>query len=80
VPVNKGASGAITTPINEAWLKDPVRLKQVLELIPSRRIGEPEEVAGAVLYLVSDEAAYAIGTTLLIDGGMALYSSFLGQA
>ena len=37
-------------------------------------------VAGAVLYLVSDGAAYVTGTTLFIDGGMTLYSSFLGQA
>lgn len=80
VRVNNVAPGAIATPINEAWLKDPAKRKQVLALIPSRRIGQSEEVAGAVLYLVSDEAAYVTGTTLLIDGGMALYSSFLGQA
>lgn len=80
VRVNNVAPGAIATPINEAWLKDPAKLKQVLELIPSRRIGAPEEVAAAVIYLASDEAAYVTGTTLLIDGGMALYSSFLGQA
>jgi len=80
VRVNNVAPGAIATPINEAWLHDPERLKQVLALVPSRRIGQPEEVAGAVMYLVSDEAAYVTGTTLLIDGGMALYSSFLGQA
>ncbi len=80
VRVNNVAPGAIATPMNEAWLHDPARRKQVLALIPSRRIGQPEEVAGAVLYLVSDEAAYVTGTTLLIDGGMTLYSSFLGQA
>lgn len=80
VRVNNVAPGAIATPINESWLHDPAKRKQVLALIPSRRIGQPEEVAGAVLYLVSDEAAYVTGTTLLIDGGMTLYSSFLGQA
>ncbi|MEQ2005558.1 MAG: glucose 1-dehydrogenase [Limisphaerales bacterium] len=80
VRVNNVAPGAIATPMNKAWLHDPARRKQVLALIPSRRIGEPEEVAGAVLYLVSDEAAYVTGTTLLIDGGMTLYSSFLRQA
>ena len=80
VRVNNVAPGAIATPNNKAWLHDPAKRKQVLALIPSRRIGQPEEVAGAVLYLASDEAAYVTGTTLLIDGGMALYSSFLGQA
>ena len=80
VRVNNVAPGAIATPINEAWLRDPAKRKQVLALIPSRRIGQPAEVAEAVLYLVGDEAAYVTGTTLFIDGGMALYSSFLGQA
>ena len=80
VRVNNVAPGAIATPINAAWLNNPARRRQVLALIPSRRIGQAEEVAGAVLYLVSDEAAYVTGTTLFIDGGMTLYSSFLGQA
>jgi len=80
VRVNNVAPGAIATPINAAWLDDPDRRKQVLSLIPSRRIGRAEEVAGAVLYLASDEAAYVTGSTLLIDGGMTLYASFLGQA
>ena len=73
-------TGAIATPINAAWLNDPARRKQVLALIPSRGIGQAEEVAGAILYLVNDEADYVTGTTLFIDGGIALYSSFLGQA
>lgn len=80
VRVNNVAPDAVATPINEAWLHYPARRKQVLALIPSHRIAQPEEVAGAVLYLVSDEAVYVTGTTLFIDGGMTLYSSFLGQA
>lgn len=80
VRVNNVAPGAIATPINESWLHDATKRKQVLKLIPARRIGRSEEVAGAVLYLASDEASYVTGTTLFIDGGMTLYSSFLGQA
>lgn len=80
VRVNNVAPGAIATPINESWLHDPAKRRQVLKLIPARRIGSSEEVAGAVLYLASDEASYVTGTTLVIDGGMTLYSSFLGQA
>jgi glucose 1-dehydrogenase len=77
---NNVAPGAIATPINKAWLHDPARRKQVWELIPSRRIGQLEEVAGAVLSLVSNEAADDRHDAPLIDGGMTLYASFLGQA
>jgi glucose 1-dehydrogenase len=80
IRVNNVAPGAIATPINDSWLHNAGKRGQVLKLIPSRRIGSPEEVAGAVLYLASDEASYITGTTLFIDGGMTLYSSFLGQA
>lgn len=80
VRVNNVAPGAIVTPINESWLHDAAKRRQVLKLIPARRIGRSEEVAGAVLYLASDQASYVTGTTLVIDGGMTLYSSFLGQA
>jgi glucose 1-dehydrogenase len=80
VRVNNVAPGAIATPINESWLHDPAKRRQVLKLIPARRIGEPEEVAAAVMYLAGDEASYVTGTTVFIDGGMTLYSSFLGQA
>jgi len=47
----------------------PVR-DAALAQIPLRRIGEPEDIAGAALYLVSDAAAYVTGATLRIDGGM----------
>ncbi|MEO7411950.1 MAG: glucose 1-dehydrogenase [Opitutaceae bacterium] len=80
VRVNNVAPGAIATPINESWLHDPAKRRQVLKLIPTGRIGLAEEVAAAVIYLASDAAAYVTGTTLLVDGGMTLYSSFLGQA
>lgn len=80
VRLNNVAPCAIATLINKAWLHNPAKRKQVLELIPSHRIGQPEEVADGGLYLVSDEAEYVTGTTLLIDGGMTLYASFLGQA
>jgi NAD(P)-dependent dehydrogenase (short-subunit alcohol dehydrogenase family) len=43
-----------------------------LEQIPLRRIGRPEEVASAVLYLASDEAAFITGQALAIDGGMTM--------
>jgi len=45
-------------------------------LIPYGRIGDVEDVARAAAWLVSDEADYIVGTTLFVDGGMTLYSSF----
>ncbi len=72
IRVNNVAPGAIATPINESWLHDAAKVRQELKKIPLHRIGRPDEVAGAVLYLVSDEAAFITGTTLYIDGGRTL--------
>jgi|CZKI01.1.fsa_nt_gi glucose 1-dehydrogenase len=72
VRVNNVAPGAISTPINNSWLHDAAKLRRELKRIPLHRIGRPEEVAGAVHYLASDEASYVTGTTLIIDGGRSL--------
>ncbi|MCW3064624.1 MAG: family oxidoreductase [Solirubrobacterales bacterium] len=50
----------------------PEVLERVTELQPSGRLGEPEEVAGLVLYLTSDEAGYVTGQDIVVDGGMSL--------
>lgn len=76
IRVNGVAPGAIRTPINrEAWESDEA-LEALLELVPYGRIGEPEDVARAVVWLASDESDYVVGTTLLVDGGMTLYPAF----
>jgi glucose 1-dehydrogenase len=76
IRVNAVAPGAIQTPINrEAW-ETKEAMEKLLKLIPYRRIGEPEDVAFATVWLASDEADYVTGTTLLVDGGMALYPQF----
>ncbi len=44
----------------------------IMERVPAKRLGTPEEVAGAVVYLASDEAAYVTGQTIHVNGGMAM--------
>jgi glucose 1-dehydrogenase len=76
IRVNAIAPGAIRTPINrEAW-DSREALDKLLKLIPYGRIGEPDDVARAAVWLASDEADYVTGTTLFVDGGMALYPEF----
>lgn len=76
IRVNAIAPGAIRTPINkEAWDSDEA-LAKLLTLIPYGRIGEPEDVARAAVWLASDAADYVTGTTLFVDGGMSLYPEF----
>ena len=76
IRVNAIAPGAIRTPINtDAWDSDEA-LAKLLRLIPYGRIGEPEDVARAAIWLASDAADYVTGTTLFVDGGMSLYPEF----
>jgi glucose 1-dehydrogenase len=72
IQVNSVSPGAILTDINRERLADPAHLARVLATIPSRRIGAPEDVVGAVALLASSESDYITGTTLYVDGGMLL--------
>jgi len=76
IRINGIAPGAIKTPINEEVWSDPEKMNALLKLIPYGRIGEPEDVARAAVWLASDDADYVHGTTLFIDGGMSLYPGF----
>jgi len=71
------APGAIATPINASVLDDPEAKHAVEEEIPLGRFGRPEEIAAAVAWAASNEAGYATGTTLIIDGGMSTYPRFV---
>jgi len=71
------APGAVATPINKALLEDPGALQAVVDEIPMGRLGDPEEIAAAVAWLVSDEASYVTGSTFIADGGMSLYPRFV---
>jgi glucose 1-dehydrogenase len=76
IRVNSIAPGAIRTPINmQAW-DTPEHYAELLKLIPYKRIGEPEEIGRAAVWLASDDSDYVPGITLFIDGGMTLYPGF----
>jgi glucose 1-dehydrogenase len=75
IRINAIGPGATTTPIND-WVNDPEELSKINEFIPMGRVGQPEEMAAAVLFLASDDAAYITGQTLFIDGGLTLYPGF----
>jgi 3-oxoacyl-[acyl-carrier protein] reductase len=70
ITVNCVAPGFITSPMTEV-LGDDQKAK-LSAGIPAGRMGEPEEIAAAVLYLASPEAAYVTGQTLHVNGGMAM--------
>ncbi|MGI8920750.1 MAG: glucose 1-dehydrogenase [Solirubrobacteraceae bacterium] len=71
------APGAILTPINQNLIDDPKQRAAVESEIPIGRLGQPEEIASAISWLASGEAAYVTGTTLFVDGGMTLYPKFV---
>jgi glucose 1-dehydrogenase len=79
IRVNAIAPGAIRTPINRGAWESQEALRNLLELIPYGRIGEPEDIAQLVLWLASDLSDYVVGTTIFADGGMSLYPSFRGN-
>jgi len=76
IRVNSIAPGAIRTPINmEAW-DTPEHYAELMKLVPYKRIGEPEDIGRAAVWLASDDADYVHGITLFVDGGMTLYPGF----
>jgi glucose 1-dehydrogenase len=70
ITVNNVAPGAIATPINTALLNDKPKLDALLKNIPLGRMGKPEDVAGVVAFLASDDASYVTGATFVVDGGL----------
>ena len=76
IRVNGIAPGAIRTPINTAAWDTKEAYDQLMTLVPYGRIGEPEDIARAAVWLASDQSDYVVGTTLFVDGGMTLYPGF----
>ena len=76
IRVNGIGPGATITPINQAWIEDPVKKEQVESHIPMARAGTADEMGGVACFLASDDAAYITGQTIFVDGGLTLFPSF----
>jgi NAD(P)-dependent dehydrogenase (short-subunit alcohol dehydrogenase family) len=69
ITVNAIGPGAIDTPMVGDIKNSPKALKAITSRVPLKRMGRPEEIAAAVVFLASDEASYVTGATLFVDGG-----------
>jgi glucose 1-dehydrogenase len=76
IRVNGIGPGATVTPINGAWIDDPVKREMVESHIPMARAGTADEMGGVACFLASDDAAYITGQTIFVDGGLTLFPSF----
>lgn len=72
IRVNAILPGATDTKFAATLVKNPAILEKALEHIPMNRVAEPDEMAGTVLYLVSDAASYTTGACINVDGGYLL--------
>jgi L-rhamnose 1-dehydrogenase len=69
ITCNTVLPGTVLTDMNSMFLSDPDHHRQTIERIPLGRLGEPEDVAGVVAFLASDDARYMSGAELVVDGG-----------
>ena len=76
IRVNAIGPGAIKTDINRVAWETPAAEAALRTLIPYDRVGVPEDIAKAAVWLASDESDYVTGATLFVDGGMTLYPGF----
>lgn len=76
IRVNAIAPGAVRTPINTTAWDTPEAYADLMTLVPYKRIGEPDDIARAAVWLASDASDYVTGATLFVDGGMSLYPGF----
>ncbi|MBV8991392.1 MAG: glucose 1-dehydrogenase [Solirubrobacterales bacterium] len=76
IRVNGIGPGATVTPINRAWIDDPVKREMVESHIPMRRAGTADEMGAVACFLASHDAAYITGQTIFVDGGLTLFPSF----
>jgi len=69
IRVNTIAPGAIDTPMASSIKADAKTLEQTISKVPAGRMGNPEEISNAVVFLASDESSYMTGSVMVVDGG-----------
>jgi 3-oxoacyl-[acyl-carrier protein] reductase len=72
IRVNGIAPGLVDTKLTKVTTDNPKRLEASLRGIPAHRLGTPEDMAGAALFLASPFASYILGQTIVVDGGITL--------
>ena len=72
IRVNAVAPGMVKTDLTEPLWNNPEHLEDKLRQTPMRRIAEPEEIVGAIIYLASDAASYVTGSSISLDAGMTI--------
>lgn len=71
IRINALCPGFTDTPmVQDGLIANPAYGERLVQRIPARRLGRPEEIAGAAMYLCSDEAAFMVGQTMVLDGGI----------
>lgn len=76
IRVNSISPGAVRTPINEEAWSTREAYNDLMRLIPYKRIGEPDEIGRAAVWLAADDSDYINGSSIYVDGGMTLYPGF----
>lgn len=76
IRVNAIAPGLIQTRFSEVLWSSPEMREKALASIPQRRLGQPEDLTGAVLYLASDASRFTTGSVLIVDGGQTLAGAY----
>ncbi len=69
INVNAISPGVIETKMAESVISDPAAKETILKRVPKGRVGQPKDIASAVVYLASEEADYVTGAVLVVDGG-----------